>query len=362
LPVVRHRGRTGRQVLRQLRHGYFSARHGYVLMTVFGSAGAILARAGGGHSFSRGGGGGSSGGFGGGGGGGGFFFGGGGGGGGGIGIIVLVLIIILAVIIFIAFRRMRTTGNAVDAATQGYGAGGTSGSSSSSSSSSVSSSSTPWTGSQAPAISTVRSDVFGNVLSGTADDAHQGVMPLQEGLNEIKSHDPAFNEEVFLEQVQRAFFVVQEAWTERKPEVSRQVMADGIWQQHRVQIQQYINGHKRNVLEDLAVGDLSVLSAHSDQTYDTVTVRVLAACADYDVDDEKGKVIRGNKSVGEWQEDWTFQRSSDATTKPSGGTLSSKCPNCGAPLDVDLQGVCKFCHAPVMSGKYDWVLARIAQV
>ncbi len=328
-------------------------------MTVFGAAGAILARAGGGHSFSRSGGGGGSGGFSGG-GGGGFFFGGGGGGGGGIGIVVLVLIIILAVIIFIAFRRMRTTGSAVDAATQGYGHGG--GTPGSQSSSSVSSSSTPWTGSQAPAISTVRSDVFGDVLSGTADDAHKGVMPLQEGLNEIKSHDPAFNEEAFLEQVQRAFFVVQEAWTDRKPEISRQVMADGIWQQHRVQIQQYINEHKRNVLEDLAVGDLSVTSAHSDQTYDTITVRVLAACADYDVDDEKGKIVRGNKSVGEWQEDWTFQRSSDATTKTGGGTLSSKCPNCGAPLDVDLQGVCKYCHAPVMSGKYDWVLARIAQV
>ena len=75
-----------------------------------------------------------------------------------------------------------------------------------------------------------------------------------------------------------------------------------------------------------------------------------------------GKVVRGNRSVEQWQEDWTFQRSSAAVTKPEGGTLSSKCPNCGAPLDVDLQGVCNYCHAPVMSGQYDWVLARIGQV
>ncbi len=165
-----------------------------------------------------------------------------------------------------------------------------------------------------------------------------------------------------MESVQKSFFVVQEAWTERKPEMSRQVMADGIWQQHNVQIQQYLSEHKRNVLEDLAVGDLRILSAHSDQTYDSITVRVFAACADYDVNDENGKVIRGNRSVGQWQEDWTFQRSSSATTKPGAGTLNSKCPNCGAPLNVDLQGVCDFCHQPIMGGKYDWVLARIAQV
>ncbi|GAC1477213.1 MAG: hypothetical protein NVS1B12_12020 [Acidimicrobiales bacterium] len=63
-----------------------------------------------------------------------------------------------------------------------------------------------------------------------------------------------------------------------------------------------------------------------------------------------------------WQEDWVFQRSSKATTKTDGGTMQQKCPNCGAPLDLDLSGVCKYCRAPVMSGDYDWVLTRIDQV
>ena len=31
-------------------------------------------------------------------------------------------------------------------------------------------------------------------------------------------------------------------------------------------------------------------------------------------------------------------------------------------VDLDLQGVCKYCHEAVMSGKYDWVLTRIEQV
>jgi predicted lipid-binding transport protein (Tim44 family) len=216
----------------------------------------------------------------------------------------------------------------------------------------------PWTGTDGAAIDTIRGDVFPD----THADAQRGASPVEQGLTEIEAHDPAFSQEPFLESVQKAFFIVQEAWTDRKPEMSRQVMADGIWQQHQVQIQKYLEEHKRNVLEDLAVGDLRILSAHSDQTYDTITVRVFAACADYDVDDEKGKVIRGNRSVQQWQEDWTFQRSSGATTKPGAGTLNSKCPNCGAPLNVDLQGVCDYCHQPIMGGKYDWVLARIAQV
>ncbi len=307
---------------------------------------ALIARAGGGHSF---GGGGSSGGGGfhlGSGGGGFFFFGGGGGGGGGgIGSVFVLIIFVLVVFTMLRFfrrRRSRPGGwQTSDSAGAPPSATGSS----------------DWSHSDQPAISTIRGDLFpGTAAVATAPDTAEA------GLDAITARDPAFNREVFLEQVQRSFFVVQEAWTQRKPEMSRQVMADSLWQQHRVQIQGYLDAHKRNVLEDLAVGSLTIIAAHTDAGYDTITVRVLAACADYDVDDSTGRVVRGNRQVENWMEDWTFQRSSSAVTTAGAGTMNSKCPNCGAPLDLDLAGECKYCKAPVSSGSYDWVLARISQV
>jgi predicted lipid-binding transport protein (Tim44 family) len=195
----------------------------------------------------------------------------------------------------------------------------------------------------------------------------EGPMPparneVADGLAAIQAHDPDFDRDTFIASCERAFFTVQEAWTEQKPEMSRQVMADGIWQQHRVQIEGYERAGKRNVLEDLSVGAATIIGASSDQAKDTITIRFLAACADYDIDVKSGKRLRGNKSVDQWSEDWVFQRSSSATTKTDGGTMQQRCPNCGAPLDLDLAGVCHYCKAPVMSGSYDWVLARIDQV
>ena len=192
--------------------------------------------------------------------------------------------------------------------------------------------------------------------------AVQAESPVDVGLAAIKAHDPAFDLEQFTQQVQRVFFLVEEAWSERQPEMSRQVMADGLWQQHRGQIQGYVDGHKRNMLDYLSVSNIWPVAAHSDDRYDTITVRIVAACADYDVDDKSGRVVRGDRQVKPWEEDWTFQRSSRAETKSGGTTLGSKCPNCGAPLDVDLAGTCRYCKAPIMSGDYDWVLARISQV
>ena len=73
-------------------------------------------------------------------------------------------------------------------------------------------------------------------------------------------------------------------------------------------------------------------------------------------------MIRGSQQIEDWAEDWIFQLSSKASTKPNAGTMNKKCPNCGAPLDLDLAGVCKYCRAPVMSGEFDWVLTRIEQL
>jgi len=200
----------------------------------------------------------------------------------------------------------------------------------------------------------------GETLPGSDAAAPAGSVP--DGLAAIRAHDADFDEAAFLGRVERVFVVVQEAWSELKPDMSRQVMADALWQQHKMQIEQYQSQGRRNVLDNLSVGRADIVAAHSDDSYDTITVRILAACADYDIDTASGKVVRGDRRVSEFMEDWIFQRSSKATTKADGGTLAKRCPNCGAPLDVDLAGVCSYCKAPVMSGAYDWVLTRIDQV
>jgi predicted lipid-binding transport protein (Tim44 family) len=213
-----------------------------------------------------------------------------------------------------------------------------------------------WTHSDQPAISTVRGEVF----SGPAAEP-AGVDDPEKGLVAIQAKDPRFERQAFLGQVQRCFFLVEEAWVDRNPDMSRQVMADGLWQQHRFQIESYRSGDKRNCLDGLTADSLTILAVHTDQNYDTITVRILARSADYDVNDA-GKVIRGSRNVEPWSEDWTFQRAAGARTPEAGGTMDSHCPNCGAPLQLDFTGVCRYCKALVSNGTYDWVLSRISRV
>ena len=132
----------------------------------------------------------------------------------------------------------------------------------------------------------------------------------------IKAHDPTFDEVSFLASAEKAFFIVQQAWTEQKPELSRQVMADGLWQQHRTQIDDMKAKGKRDQMDDLAINSTRVASAGSSDSKDTITVRFAAHCRDYEVDLKTGKSSRrADHEDREWAENWTFQRSATATPR-----------------------------------------------
>ena len=189
---------------------------------------------------------------------------------------------------------------------------------------------------------------------------------VDEALNRIRQRDPAFDEAGFLNGVATSFALVQRAWCEQLPAESRKVMADGIWLRHRTQIEEMAAAGRRNVLEDLHIGRSEIVDCVTDADSDSITVRIHAYSRDYDVaapseGQPGGQIVRGDRVMRLWTEDWTFTRASSATTKAGSGTRQN-CPNCGAPLDLDAAGTCAYCKQLVMAGAYDWVLSRIEQV
>jgi len=181
------------------------------------------------------------------------------------------------------------------------------------------------------------------------------------GVAAIRAHDAAFNENAFLAEFQRLFFAVLEAWTALKPALSQGVMASLIWEEQKAQVAAYAGKGWHNVLSQVAFTSAVVAGALSDSAFDTVTVRVNANSADYDVDGA-GAVIRGDTQPWDWTEDWIFQRPSTAVTGQPGTITSQSCPNCGASVNVDITSICPYCDAAVISGKFGWLLTRIDRV
>jgi hypothetical protein len=185
---------------------------------------------------------------------------------------------------------------------------------------------------------------------------------LSDDLAALQAKDPNFNQQMFLDRAQAAFFALQKSWMDRNLEPARVYMSDGIYHRWKTQIDAMIAAHKRNVLDNLVIGGVQLVKVQTDPNFDTITVRIDASAADYEVDDTTAnKVIYGSRQNQNFTEYWTFIRSGSARTKAGEGAEVTHCPNCGAPLSINESGVCSYCKATVTSGQFGWVLDNITQ-
>ncbi|GAC1335159.1 MAG: hypothetical protein NVSMB17_17730 [Candidatus Dormibacteria bacterium] len=192
--------------------------------------------------------------------------------------------------------------------------------------------------------------------------ASQGYHPdISTQLAAIEAVDPNFNPQQFLDRAQVAFFLLQKAWQDRNVDEGRAYMSPGLYTGWRTQVEQMTAEHRKNVLEGLYIQGMNIVKATHDANFDTITVQVDASAKDYDIDDRTNKKLSGDSHDTPFTEFWTFTRSAGTRTLVSGGIIEKKCPNCGAPLDVNAVGECKYCNQAVTSGKFDWVLSRIDQ-
>jgi Tim44-like domain len=185
---------------------------------------------------------------------------------------------------------------------------------------------------------------------------------LSEDLAALQAKDPNFNQQMFLDRAQAAFFILQKAWMDRNLEPARVYMSDGIYRRWKTQVDAMIAAHKRNVMDELVIGGAQIVKVQTDPNFDSITVRIDASAADYEVDDTSAnKVIYGSRRSQPFTEYWTFIRSGAARTKAGEGAEVTQCPNCGAPLSISESGVCSYCKAVVTSGQFGWVLDNITQ-
>jgi predicted lipid-binding transport protein (Tim44 family) len=184
---------------------------------------------------------------------------------------------------------------------------------------------------------------------------------VQAGLAAIREADPAFEPETFLQRSEMAFLLVKRAYQDRNVHEARAFMSHELWPAWSQDVEGLVAGHRRAVLENLNVRGMQVPFVSHDATGDTVQVHFDYVAAQHTVADDADNVQYGSTEDQRLGELWTFQRAAGAKTVVSGGATASKCPNCGALLKLNDDGVCDYCKADITSGRYDWVATRIDQ-
>ncbi|PYP84111.1 MAG: hypothetical protein DMF61_21175 [Blastocatellia bacterium AA13] len=181
---------------------------------------------------------------------------------------------------------------------------------------------------------------------------------FQETVPAFIAASPGFSWDRMNERVNYIFHSISQAWTTLEWEKARPFETDNIFQMHRYWIEAYQRQQLRNVLDKIQVNRIEWVKVEQDAFYDALTARIWAAEIDYTVD-AAGRVVCGSPNKPRaFTEYWTFIRTRGAKQIEQ---RDDHCPNCAAPLAVNMAGNCQFCGGKVTSGEFDWVLSRIDQ-
>lgn len=177
---------------------------------------------------------------------------------------------------------------------------------------------------------------------------------------EFMVRHPDFVWPEFEKRVRHTFEQLQAAWSQGKWELARPYESDYLFSTHRYWIDMYAREGLANRIEDVQIERVIPVRIDTDAYFDAVTVRIWASAKDWTEEKATGKVVAGSKDRDRrFSEYWTFVRRSGFQGK--GTEDLSTCPNCGAPLQIGMAGICPFCDSKITTGEFDWILSRIEQ-
>jgi len=182
---------------------------------------------------------------------------------------------------------------------------------------------------------------------------------LQARRAELLRDDPAAADEALQTRLRLIYDELNAAWTRLDLGGARPYVSDNLYDYLLYWTTAYQRQGLRNVLEGMRLMEAKLTKVVRDRWYDSLTFRVWGAGRDYTVRQATGDVVAGNPKVDRfYTEYWTLIRGAGVKGAPR---TDKNCPNCGAPLDVNMAGACEHCGAKVTRGQFDWVLSKIEQ-
>ena len=135
----------------------------------------------------------------------------------------------------------------------------------------------------------------------------------KELLTRLEKQDPVWDLEAIRRRVSQVFFKVQEAWMERDQNLAKDCMSKAIFDKHKMQTDQLIAEHRRNVLEDINLAEIEIVDVEdfADNKRDRFWVYFKGSMKDFMADDRTRDIVSGKDSQEGFTELWKFIREGD---------------------------------------------------
>jgi len=177
---------------------------------------------------------------------------------------------------------------------------------------------------------------------------------------QLKTRDPNFDEQIFLDNVSTLFLEIKSAWTKRDMKPVRHLMTGDAYSRFTTQIEKHIRKGTFNRLDELSLNPPAITAIGSDYNNDLISVLITFTAKDYIVDDS-GQKVSGSTNSKTKTEQWSFMRPLKATTKLKEEQGFANCPACGLPVQQSSATECESCHSKLNNWAFDWIISAISE-
>lgn len=171
-------------------------------------------------------------------------------------------------------------------------------------------------------------------------------------MNEITNYDENFTESKFKTFVDNVFIQIHLAIMTKELEKIKHFVNDTIYQSLELKVNSL--GSLIQVYDEINVKQTTILSIKmiDDEFY--IEVNITSRYMDYLID-ENGKFVSGNNSDRIEKENYLIFKKKKKKTNDN----VFKCPGCGASIDVNANGLCKYCGTTYNLEDKGWILVSL---
>ena len=174
----------------------------------------------------------------------------------------------------------------------------------------------------------------------------------EQAINEIKKYIPSFDANKFLLNGYGIFVRIEEAWMNFDLEKVRDCITDEMFNMYESQLTSMEMNGEQNIMKDFKLINSAVTQASKQNNMLQVKTRYTVEFYDYIINRSTKAVVRGN-SNRKMRMVYEFTFIKDIENKKL-----DKCPNCGAEININSAGICKYCNSKLVDDSKDWVMSK----
>jgi len=171
----------------------------------------------------------------------------------------------------------------------------------------------------------------------------------QEEANKVT---PNFNIEEFNFKAYQIFYDVQIAWMNFDYDKLKELLTDELYNTYLMDLEALKVKNQKNTMKDFELKETKLISLKEENNTYIAEILLSVKFYDYIEDINTSKILRGtnNRKLYNTYVITFIKSKEEAKVK--------YCPRCGAKVEGNQTGVCKYCNSKLINKSYDWIISK----